>query len=73
MLDALISWPSWLRQQWSRFVVPLHASEPIRQDDRKCTQYLLFVDFIKSLWIYEDERELLRFDSSSTAIRVHVP
>ena len=54
-------------------MVPLHASKPLRQDDRRCTQYLLFVDYIQSLLIYEDDRELLRFDSSSGAIRVHVP
>jgi len=60
-------------QQWSRFVVPLHASLPLRYDDRKCTQFLLFFDYINSLWIFKDQRELLRFDSASGAIRVHVP
>ena len=54
-------------------MVPLHASKPLRQDDGKCTQYLLFVDCITSLWIFEDDRELLKFDSSSGAIRIHMP
>ena len=54
-------------------MVPLRASKTLRKDDRKCTQYLLFVDYIVSMWIFEDDRELLKFDSSNGAIRVHLP
>ena len=60
-------------RQWSQFVVPLDASKPIRDYDRDCTVSLLFASYIESLVQDEFSRRLLRFDATSSAIRVHVP
>ena len=54
-------------------MVPLHASKPIRDYDRDCTESLLFAAYIESLVQDESRRKLLRFDATSSAIRVHVP